>query len=128
MHFMTIDLCLSSLHITFYILHFEFVHCVCTFCLCIFLCRFFFLNSLSWILHCVHACECLSTLYLFILFYTLHNLCSFYFELWVLLMCGGLSLEIWSFPPSHQKITAWVGESIKWTSSSYNFFLLISTI
>jgi hypothetical protein len=59
---------------------------------------------------------------MFILFYTLQNLWSFYFELWVLLMCGGLSLEIWGYSASHWKIATRVGRSIKWTSSATIFF------
>jgi hypothetical protein len=44
------DLCLSKLRITFYILHFVFMHYVCTFCL-----QIYFSNYLSYILHCVYA-------------------------------------------------------------------------
>ncbi len=38
-----------------YILHSTFVFVHCVFCLCIFFCRFFFLNSLNQILHSVYS-------------------------------------------------------------------------
>jgi len=54
---------LSSLQITFYILHFVFVQYVCTFCPYIFyLCRSIFLNFLSCILHYVYASISLCTM------------------------------------------------------------------
>jgi hypothetical protein len=73
LHFMFVHfmfcIYLSSLQITFYILHFVFVHSVCIFCLCTFcLCKYIILNSFSYILHCVYACVCVCTLCLFILF------------------------------------------------------------
>jgi hypothetical protein len=161
-------MCLSKLQITFYILHFVFVHYVCTFCLS----KFIFLILLTTLylctlcsasisqvskLHFTFYTLCLCTMYalfvsalstyvhiLFLIllatFYIVsmhvyvcaHCVCSFcskFYKIFgIFILCGGLSPEISSFSPSHQKIATQVGRNIKRTSSSYNFFCLTSTL
>jgi hypothetical protein len=84
-----------------YILHFVFVHNVYTCCFCNFcLCRSIFLNFLNCILHYVYACVW-CTLCLFNLFYILHNLCNFYFELCVIYVWRSVirDLRFFTFSP-----------------------------